>query len=67
MYWSGAHLQKMLTIRHCDFRLFAGDTCLISQNFNFSNLKSDMNEDLVKIHKWCLVNRVTIDPFKSSA
>ena len=26
-----------------------------------------MNEDWVKIHKWCLANKVTINPVKSSA
>ena len=26
-----------------------------------------MNEDLVKIHKWCLANKVTINPVKSRA
>ena len=46
---------------NCIPRLFADDTCLISRNFNLSKLESDMNEDLVKIHKWCLANKVTIN------
>ena len=52
---------------NCIPRLFADDTCLVSRNFNLSKLESDMNEDLVKIHKWCLANKVTINPVKSSA
>ena len=52
---------------NCIPTLFADDTCLISRNFNLSKLESDMNEDLVKIHKWCLANKVTINPVKSSA
>ena len=52
---------------NCIPRLFADDTCLISRNFNLSKLESDMNEDLVKIQQWCLANKVTINPVKSSA
>ena len=52
---------------NCIPRLFADDTCLISRNFNLFKLESDINEDLVKIYKWCLANKVTINPVKSSA
>ena len=52
---------------NCIPRLFAHDTCLISRNFNLSKLEFDMNEDLVKIHKWRLANKVIINPVKSSA
>ena len=52
---------------NCIPRLFADDTSLISRNFNLFKLESDRNEDLVKIHKWCLANRVTFNPVKSSA
>ena len=52
---------------NCILGLFADDTCLISRNFNLSKLESNMNKDLVKIHKWCLANKVTMNLVKSSA
>ena len=52
---------------NCIPRLFADDTCLISPNVNLSKLQSDMNEDLVKVHKWCVADRVTTNPVQSSA
>ena len=62
------HINDLPNAVKCIPRLFADDTCLISQKFNLTNLESVMNKDLVKIHKWwCQANKVTINPLKSSA
>ena len=46
-------------------RLFADDTCLISDNINPEILQEKMSLDLTLIHNWCIANKLSLNLSKS--
>ena len=48
-------------------RLFADDTCSLNCDPSLLKLHEKVNHDLNNVEKWCEVNKVTINPEKSSA
>ena len=61
------YINDMPTAIETPPRLFADDTCLIINHENVSTLQDKMNMELKKLHNWCNVNKLTINPSKSTA
>ena len=51
----------------CKPRLFADDTCLILRNSSLSDLELNCNTELQNLNKWCIANKLQINPQKSDA
>ena len=47
-------------------RFFADDTCLISDYIYPEILQEKMSLDLASVHKWCIANKSSLNPAKSS-
>ena len=48
-------------------RFFANDTRLISDNVNPKILQEKMSLDLVSVRNWCIANKLSLNPDKSSS
>ena len=46
--------------------LFADDTCLLAKASNLENLQANLDRELQNLHEWCCVNKLTVNPFKTS-
>ena len=51
----------------CKPRLFADDTCLILRNLSPSDLELNCNTELQNLNKWCIANKLLINPQKLAA
>ena len=47
-------------------RLFAGDTCLMMNNRNLSQLNSNIDEEITTVNNWIIANKLTLNIAKSS-
>ena len=47
-------------------RLLADDICLLSDNVNPKILQEKMSLGLASVHNWCIVNKLSYNPAKSS-
>ena len=50
----------------CTPRLYADDTCLLIQKSNLDDLQTAVDAEMDKISNWMVVNKLTINPKKSS-
>ena len=51
---------------NCLPRLFADDICFLINSPNLASLETEMNKDLANIYKWCIANKLSINPLKSN-
>ena len=47
-------------------RLFADDTCLLVKGSNFKQLEINLNAELLHLHLWCSVNKLSVNPVKTN-
>ena len=47
-------------------RLFADNTCLISDKINLKILQEKISLDLASVYNWCIASKLSLNPAKSS-